>query len=45
MKRYYYSDSIAGFLERNPDTILGSLLAANEFPLEMTQRDALLAEI
>src|SRR5579871_1192198 len=45
MKRYYYSASIAAFLERNPDTILGSLLAANEYPLEMTQRDAWLAEI
>jgi hypothetical protein len=45
MRRYYHSDSIAAFLETNPHTILGSLLDANEYPLEMTQRDAWLAEI
>ncbi|HEY7312442.1 MAG TPA: DUF2075 domain-containing protein [Gemmataceae bacterium] len=45
MKRYYYSDSIAAFLERNQETVLGTLLAANEFPLEMTQRDAWIAEV
>jgi hypothetical protein len=45
MQRYYYSDSIAAFLGKNEDTILGTLLTANEFPLEMTQRDAWLAEI
>ncbi len=45
MRRYYYSDSITAFLEKNQETVLGSLLAANEYPLEMTQRDAWLAEI
>jgi hypothetical protein len=45
MKRSYYSDSIAAFLKTSQDAILGLLVAANEFPLEMTQRDAWLAEI
>lgn len=45
MKRYYYSDAIAAFLEKEQDSILGSLLASNEFPLEMTERDAWLAQI
>lgn len=45
MKRYYYSDPIAAFLEKAQDAILGSLVASNEYPLEMTQRDAWLAEI
>ena len=45
MKRYYYSDSVAAFLETEENSILGSLLASNEYPLEMTQRDAWLAQI
>jgi hypothetical protein len=45
MKRYYYGGSIAVFLERNQEAVLGTLLAANEYPLEMTQRDAWIAEI
>jgi hypothetical protein len=45
MKRYYYSDPIAVFLGKDQDSVLGSLLANNEFPLEMTQRDAWLAQI
>jgi hypothetical protein len=45
MKRYYYGDPVVIFLQKEHDTILGSLLASNEYPLEMTQRDAWLAEI
>ncbi len=45
MKRYYYSDSIADFLEKEEHSILGALLASNEYPLEMTQRDAWLVQI
>ena len=45
MKRYYYGDELSIFLEKNHDTILGSLLVSNEFPLEMAQRDAWLAQI
>jgi hypothetical protein len=45
MKRYYYGDPIAAFLEKGQDTLLGSLVTNNEYPLEMTQRDAWLEEI
>jgi hypothetical protein len=45
MKRYYYGESVAAFLEKEQETLLGSLLAENEYPLEMTQRDAWLAQI
>src|SRR5687767_14532300 len=45
MKRFYYGDPIAEFLNRDSDSILGSLVASNEFPLEMTQRDAWLGQI
>jgi|SRR5579859_977251 len=45
MKREYYSDSIAAFLNANPDEILGQLARSNDFALEQTQRDAWLEEI
>ena len=45
MKRFYYSDSLATFLAKDKETILGSLVASNEYPLEMTQRDAWTSEI
>jgi Uncharacterized conserved protein (DUF2075) len=45
MKRFYYSDSLTTFLEKDKNTILGALVASNEYPLEMTQRDAWLAQI
>jgi hypothetical protein len=45
MKRFYYSDSVATFLDKDKDTILGALVASNEYPLEMTQRDAWLVQI
>jgi hypothetical protein len=45
MKREYYSDSIANFLNTDPDTILAQLAKRNDFSLEQTQRDAWLEEI
>jgi hypothetical protein len=45
MKRAYYSDSIANFLNTTPVEIFGTLARNNEFPLEQTQRDAWLEEI
>src|SRR6478672_1768186 len=45
MQRYYYGDSIAEFLGKSPDTILGALVAASQFSLEMTQRDAWLEQV
>ncbi len=43
MDRAYYSDSIAGFLERDPDAILGELVrraGADGSQIETTQTDA-----
>ncbi|MBA4419789.1 MAG: hypothetical protein C0391_01445 [Anaerolinea sp.] len=45
MKRDYYSNTIANFLEASPQAVLGELATANAFPLEQTQRDAWLEEI
>jgi hypothetical protein len=45
MKRYYYSDSIANFLNTSFDAIIGKLAQSNEFSLEQTQRDAWFGEI
>ncbi|MHC4439688.1 MAG: hypothetical protein ACYS3S_20210 [Planctomycetota bacterium] len=45
MKREYYSDSIANFLNTSSEEILGKLASKNEFSLEQTQRDAWIEEI
>jgi hypothetical protein len=45
MKREFYSDSIANFLQSSPDEILGILARNNDFSLEQTQRDAWLEEL
>ena len=45
MKREYYSNSLATFLNAKPDEILGLLTRSHEFALEQTQRDAWLEEI
>lgn len=45
MRREYYSDSIAAFLDAQPAEILGKLVEANTFTLESPQRDAWLEEI
>lgn len=40
MQRYYYSETVSGFLDAAPSSIIGTLAESNEFPLEVTQRDA-----
>jgi hypothetical protein len=45
MKRAYYSDTIAKFLQTEPNAILGGLMRNSEFSSEITQRDAWLGEI
>ena len=45
MKREYYSDSIANFLNTSSEEILGKLASENKFSLEQTQRDAWEEEI
>jgi hypothetical protein len=45
IKREYYSDSIATFLNTKPDEILGRLARNNDFDLGQSQRDAWLEEI
>ncbi len=45
MIREYYSDSIFSFQKSTPDTILGKLVSNNEFPIELTQREAWIEEI
>ena len=45
MKREYYSDSIANFLDSTPEKILGILTKNSEFDVGISQRDAWLEEI
>ena len=45
MKREYYSNTISKFLSSKPQEILGIIAQNNDFPLELTQRDAWLEEI
>lgn len=45
MQRYYYSDTIDGFVNTEELTVIGTLAAKNEFPLEATQRDAWIEQI
>ena len=45
MRRDYYSNSIANFLNSSDIEILGRLAEKNDFPLEQTQRDAWIEEI
>lgn len=45
MIRAQYSDTIANFLETNPNAILGDLVSNHDFAVEQTQRDAWLAQI
>ncbi|MDX6446444.1 MAG: hypothetical protein QOH71_3518 [Blastocatellia bacterium] len=45
MKRDYYSDSIANFLNTSTNEILGTLARNSGFTIEQTQRDAWLEEI
>lgn len=45
MARFYYSSSIASFLEEAPDQILGKLALHHEFQLEEQQRNAWASQI
>ncbi len=45
MKRAYYSDSISNFLVSDVRTILGTIELDNDFPSELSQRDAWVEEI
>jgi len=45
LHRYYYSNSILGFLSESTNQILGKLSQNNQFTLEQTQRNAWLEEI
>jgi hypothetical protein len=45
MRREYYSNTIADFLETTSDEMLGKLVQGSDFALEQTQRDAWLEEI
>lgn len=45
MNRHYYSDSLATFLDKDSEAILGTLARYSDFAVEPTQRDAWLEEI
>ncbi len=45
MQRYFYADSIASFLATDIDGIVGKLARQNAFSLDLTQRDAWIAQI
>ena len=45
MKRYYYSETIADFLDCSPAAILGELTSSHIFSLEPGQRDAWIEQI
>jgi len=45
MKRSFYSDSISNFLHTASNQILGALAQANEFSLEVTQKESWVQEI
>lgn len=45
MKRYYYCDTIANFLETTTTEVVGRLSISNNFALLQTQRDAWVAEV
>ena len=44
-RRAYYSASIAGFLACDDESVLGALVAASEFPVDLPQRDAWQEEV
>ena len=44
-ERAYYAASIGEFLATTPAQVLGSLTAASEFSVDLTQRDAWLKEV
>jgi hypothetical protein len=45
LRRWYYSESIAGFLQADANEVLGELTRNSDFDVKQTQRDAWLEEI
>jgi hypothetical protein len=45
MARFFYSDSVAGFLKRSPEEILGAINSAALMTAEATQQNAWLSQI
>ena len=45
MQRYFYSDPVGAFIEKDEASILGELATNNSFALDVTQRDAWLRQI
>lgn len=45
MKRFFYSDAISAFLDKDASLVVGALAIANTYPLETTQRDAWIEQI
>ena len=45
MSRAYYGDSIAGFVQSDPTTIIGELTQSSTFSVDISQRDAWLGQI
>ena len=45
MERYFFRDTIQGFIKENPQVILGELTKNNPFSLISTQRDAWIYQI
>ena len=45
MNRHYYASTVAVFLDAEEDTILGALMSASDFAIELSQRDAWREEI
>lgn len=45
MARFFYSDSVAGFLARSPEEILGAINAAALMTAEATQQNAWLSQV
>ena len=45
MERFYYSDTVEGFLDAEDSSVIGTLATNNEFALDATQRDAWIEQI
>jgi hypothetical protein len=45
VERFYYSDTVEGFLDTEDSSVIGTLATSNEFSLDATQRDAWVEQI
>jgi hypothetical protein len=45
LKRYYYKDPIHTFVLESDEQILGTLMVASQFPVDLTQRNAWIDEV